>query len=304
MQAEKAADSQWAFDAYQSVRERLPQVDFDNTPQKAANLSAIADQIDVFLLDAFGVLNVGGSAIPGVPERIRSLQAAGKRVMVVSNAAGVPKRVLAQHYADLDYAFATEDIVTSREAMLAGLANQPKRRWGLIGSQKFGMEDFETLNAVFMADDPALYDQVDGFLFYGAGEWTESRQTLLENSLRRTSRPVLVGNPDIVAPVEGGLSRQAGHYAHRLADATGVRAEFFGKPFANIYDLVFQRLPAGIDRSRIVMVGDTLHTDILGGRVAGVKTALVTDFGSLTGTDIDACIQISGLCPDYTLPRP
>ena len=40
---------------------------------------------DLYLLDAFGVLNIGETAIPGGPDRVAGLQNAGKRVMVVAS---------------------------------------------------------------------------------------------------------------------------------------------------------------------------------------------------------------------------
>jgi ribonucleotide monophosphatase NagD (HAD superfamily) len=51
------------------------------------------------------------------------------------------------------------------------------------------------------------------------------------------------------------------------------------------------------------MLGDTLHTDILGAAAAGMSTALVTGHGVLAGMDVDACIAESGIRPDYILPE-
>ena len=61
----------------------------------------------------------------------------------------------------------------------------------------------------------------DAFLLLGSAVWTEDRQEMLLDSLKRNSRPVYVGNPDIVAPREGGFSVEPGSFAHRLADTTG-----------------------------------------------------------------------------------
>ena len=47
------------------------------------------------------------------------------------------------------------------------------------------------------------------------------------------------------------------------------------------------------------MVGDTLQTDILGGRAAGVQTALVTGYGALVGVDPGWAMEVSGIVPDY-----
>lgn len=304
MPPDNSRDARWAFSAYEAVRHRLPSADFPAMSQKAANLSEIADQFDVFLLDAFGVLNVGERAITGAPERVRELQRAGKIVIVVSNAASYPKRVLVQRYVQLGFNIPSANILTSREVILAALSARPAHSIGLMASLEFGGEELEHLDAKFLDDDADLFDAVEEFVLIGSSEWTENRQALLEASLRANPRPVLVGNPDIVAPVVGGLSRQPGHYAHRLADATGVVPEFFGKPFANIFDTVLSRVPDDIAPARIVMVGDTLQTDILGGRVAGIKTALVTDFGSLKGIDVSGAIEQSGIVPDFILPGP
>ena len=50
------------------------------------------------------------------------------------------------------------------------------------------------------------------------------------------------------------------------------------------------------------MIGDTLHTDILGGQGAGLATILVTDHGILAGRDTAPFIEASGIAPDIILP--
>lgn len=300
----KPADAAWAFAAYEAVRDRLPDASFPRSPQTVCDLGDLAPHFDVFLLDAFGVLNVGQSAIPGAPERVRALRRAGKRVMVVSNAASYPKRVLLERYRRLGFAFRPEEVVTSREVLLWAMKTRPVRRRGVMAPDGFGLEEIEHLNAAFLADDPAPYDEAEEFLLIGSGAWTEARQAMLEAALLRDPRPVLVGNPDIVAPRETGLSREPGHFAHRVADATGLAPEFFGKPFANAFEMALSRLPRPLNRRRVLMVGDTLQTDILGGCAAGLRTALITGYGSLAGMDPGRAIARSGIVPDFLLPGP
>ena len=290
-----------AFAAYETVRPRLPAAQFPGGSERVPDLGALMDRMDAFLLDAFGVLNVGESAIPGAVDAVRALRDAGKRVMIVSNAAGYCKRLMLERYARLGFAFAAGDVVSSRDVTLAALHGRPLGRIGLMAARAYGTEGIDHLDAIFLADDPAEYDRADSFVFLGAGEWTETRQALLEDALSRRPRPLYVGNPDLVAPRETGLSKEPGHYAHRIADRTGIVPEFFGKPFGNIFDHALARL-SGVARDRIVMVGDTLQTDILGGRAAGLKTALVTGHGALVGLDPDAAIARSGIVPDYILP--
>jgi len=296
--------SQEAFRAYEDVRHRLPDVArTDISYRTVETLADIADDFDVFLLDAFGVLNIGETAIAGTPERVADLKAAGKRVLVVSNAAGFPQATLMEKYARLGYDFTPEDVITSRAALLVGMNGLPDLHWGLMATRSAGLGDLEGLNLTYLEEDPTVYDRVDGFLMIGSAAWTDIRQDLLETSLRARMRPVLVGNPDIIAPREQGFSVEPGHFAHQLANRTGAVPEFFGKPFRNIFDLAFKRL-GPVDRSRVLMVGDSLHTDILGAQTAGVASALISDYGFFAGQNVAAAISQAGIAPDFVVARP
>ena len=292
-----------AFASYERVRHRLPSTKSNKSYTNLPNLDALVEHMDVFLLDAFGVLNIGDTAIKGVPERIAGLQKAGKRVMVVSNAAGFPHAMLMQKYKTLGYNFAPEDVITSRKAILHALHNTPPSKWGLMATETLGRGDIESFDMIYLTDNAADYDEVETFVLLGSAVWTESRQLLLEDSLKKRPRPVYVGNPDIVAPRETGFSVEPGHYAHRLADKTGIKLQFFGKPFKNIFDLAFARINS-LDLERTVMVGDTLHTDILGGQAAGIKTALIANYGFFAGNDVHSSIITSGIQPDFVLSQP
>ncbi|NNK79771.1 MAG: hypothetical protein HKP40_13795 [Litoreibacter sp.] len=83
--------TQQAFDAYETVRHRLPDVRRLAPERRALRvrcLDDIAEHFDVFLPDAFVVLNIVVRAIGGVPERVAGLQSAGTKVLVVTNVVG------------------------------------------------------------------------------------------------------------------------------------------------------------------------------------------------------------------------
>jgi glycerol 3-phosphatase-2 len=103
----------------------------------------------------------------------------------------------------------------------------------------------------------------------------------------------------LVAPREYGLSLEPGFFAHDLLDS-GADVRFFGKPYANAFDAALPPpIPQSDQRSRVAMVGDTLHTDILGGAAAGLRTVLVSDHGVLKGMDVGRLMQQSGIRPDW-----
>ena len=63
------------------------------------------------------------------------------------------------------------------------------------------------------------------------------------------------------------------------------------------WELVKLRLPE-ITKKDILMVGDTLHTDILGGNKFGLDTVLVLT-GNILPEDVESRIQGSGIVPTY-----
>lgn len=293
-----------ALDAYEAARHRLPTTPpKEGTTERVTSLSAIADRFDVFLLDAFGVLNVGETVIPRAPESVAALQSGGKRVLVVSNAASVDSGDLLKKYRSLGFPFAREDIVTSRETLSSMMNGYRERLWGVVAPAAADLSDLGLQQTWLLEDDPAPYEACDSVLLIGTGDWTDERQMLLEKALQRQSKPVFVANPDIVAPRETGFSVEPGHIAHRLADIADIEPEFYGKPFANIFDLVFERL-GDVDRSRVVMVGDSLHTDILGARAYGIASALIPGFGFFAGGNADQAIERTGIQPDFVVDRP
>ena len=318
------------IEAYESIRARLPQARFCDHWRRLDSLEAVIDVYDVFLFDAFGVLNVGDTAIPGAARRIEALRAAGKRVMVVSNAASVPASALGDKYRRLGFDFRTDEIVSSRDALCAALRGADRDPlevgwdrggaggpavagamlaappggagfcWGAMAMAEADLSDLPVA-VTPLGDDETGYVRSDGFILLSAADWSEARQARLTRALRQRPRPVLVANPDLVAPREHGWSLEPGHFARRLERDTGIRCDYFGKPFANIFSIALRRLGAGVDYSRVLMVGDTLHTDVLGGRAAGLGTALATDHGVSRGLDLEAVSARIGIRPDFVV---
>jgi len=294
-------DAIWTIQQYESVRSLLPMGDIPSQSTRAENLSAISDQFDVFLLDAFGVLNVGETAINGAVKRVELLKNMGKKVLVLTNGARLPAESALNKFLELGFHFELSDIISSRDALVAALPPLPDDGfWGVMSSQN---SQIETLGVPCrrLEDDKLTYNRASGFILLSASEWNESRQLLLRECLLKAPRPILVGNPDIIAPRGSHFSLEPGHYAYELGRDLKLELQLFGKPFANIYDLAFKRLP-NVNFSRVAMVGDSLHTDILGGAAYGVKTVLVTEHGLFSGFDCRPFIMETKIFPDFIIP--
>ena len=288
------------------ARADLPAPPRRGRAEAAGDLVALADRYDAFVLDGYGVVNVGPEPVPGIVEAVRDLRADGRAVMVLTNGAGRPARWTARRYAAWGVDMPEGLVVSSRDALEAELAARPRPGiWGVMAKpgSELGTLPVETAE---LGEDDALYRDADGFILLRSGDWTVERQRRLGEALRRAPRPVLVANPDVSAPYpDGSFSAEPGYWAIRLEAETGVRCERFGKPFAPVFDLALARLgAAGLRRERIAMVGDGIFTDILGGLVAGLGTVLVTGHGLVRDLDWREWAERTGIVPDHVIPGP
>ena len=296
-------DPESILDCYE--RARLPAPARKGRAEPAENLLALVDRYDAFILDGYGVINVGPEPIPGIGGAISALRAAGRKVMVLTNGAGRSSRHTVRRYAGWGLEFPERLVVSSRDALEASLAAQPRPGlWGVMAlpDSELGTLPVET---ALLEDDEALYLRAAGFIFIRSEGWSTARHLLLAQALRESPRPVLVANPDVSAPYPGGrYSAEPGYWALRIEAETGVRCEPYGKPFGPAFDLALSRLGgAGIRRERVAMVGDGLYTDILGGLAAGLGTVLVTDHGLLKGLDWEVRAVQAGIFPDHVVPE-
>ncbi|MCP5083632.1 MAG: HAD-IIA family hydrolase [Alphaproteobacteria bacterium] len=301
--AREFADARWAFERYEAIRPRLPTFDKPGLAQERADLGEIADRFDAFVFDSFGVLNVGEVPIPGAAARIADLRRRGKKVLVLTNAATAPLDTLPLKYADLGFDFSAEEVISSRAILATHLkqhaAPQP---WSVIAPEASNAAELEV--PFTLIEGAAVPEgRAGGVILLSSQTMDDDLYVALKASLASRPGPVLVGNPDLVAPRVEGYSLEPGTYAHQLADDLGLEPEFFGKPYDNAFNAVSVHLGRTVQPHRIAMVGDTLHTDILGGSAAGFGTILVKNYGVLKSLDVTACIEQSGISPDYIVPQ-
>lgn len=294
------ADAEAAFRRYEEIRPRLPATAYPARAGHAPDLGALADRWDGFVLDAFGVLNVGETPIPGAVGRMADLRARGKKLVVLTNAASYTREGVLAKYHRLGFDFTPDEVVSSRDVAVARLDRiAPGAHWAAICAEGDSFADIPAHLTDIHARPEAL-DEADAILFLSTARWSQDWQRRLHDALERRPRPLVVANPDLVAPREDGLSREPGLYAHDLIDRLGTEVHWFGKPFADAFEDAVARtgLPAG----RLAMVGDTLHTDVVGGRAAGLGTVLVADHGLFAGRDVAGYVARSGIVPDVIVP--
>jgi ribonucleotide monophosphatase NagD (HAD superfamily) len=104
----------------------------------------------------------------------------------------------------------------------------------------------------------------------------------------------VVANADTVYPVHGNdVAIAVGGIADLMESALKPDAYMFSYSFARA-----SAITPGVRRKDILMVGDTLETDIRGGNKFGIDTVLVLS-GNTAPDNYQFFIEASGVIPDY-----
>ena len=305
----KNMNADTVINIYESMRDFFPKYQENNQEIiLAPRLENILDNFDALLLDAFGVLNVGSSLIPGIIKTLEKARQKNITLLVVTNGASNNSFKKRDQLASLGLEFSNDEIISSRETAEIFLSfNQPKEPLGILGN--FGDHlNIPNLKCIELEPDIEMFDEMNSFILLGTLQWDTIWQEILFNSLKANPRPLFVANPDLVAPQERKFSVEPAYYVSHLIK-NGIHLPFWlGKPFPTIFELAITRLNelAGrnIPFSRIGMVGDTLHTDILGANSFGLKSILMTKYGLFKNIDLGSIINKTNIIPDYIIESP
>ena len=287
-----------------AVYETLRQVNPPYNPCETVRLHSLRNilrDFDALLLDGFGVLNVGKEAVPGAASLIKEAEEAGVAVLVLTNGASRPTSVFGPKYREMGLPIGDEQVVSSREAMLKGMESITGAIG--IGGPRAVLPEGDDRFVPLDPSRPEQWLEMRSIAFVGSTDWSPRWQECLGKAVE-AGVPVHVANPDVVAPQGKAFSMEPGFWvAAALHDHPGAEMHWYGKPYGPVFDIAMERLETVTgrvdwDTGRVAMVGDTLHTDILGGNAAGLKTVLVTGHGLFRDGGADEAMELTGIRPD------
>ncbi|MBB4284852.1 HAD-IIA family hydrolase [Roseospira goensis] len=292
-----------AWETYLRAGAWLPAPPPPVRPRRVSGLAAVLDGTDIaaVVLDAYGVLHTGGHTLPGAAAAIADVRRRGLPLFVLTNdvthePAGVATGL---HRRGLD--IRPDEVVSGRDLLPQALvAVGGGAGWGVIAIHPRELvARFPALTVVeALADSrPEDWDGLDGFVLVDCFHWNPADLALFRALMARRPRPLIIPNPDVTCPYDGALTLEPGALGLAAARDHGVSVHFLGKPFPDLYALLKARLP-GVAPDRVLMVGDSPHTDILGARGAGLRCLLV-ESGLLHGQDTARRLAESGLWPDF-----
>lgn len=253
-------------------------------PQILEALDDVSDGYDVLLCDLWGCYHNGVAPYPAAVAALERFRAKGGAVVLLTNAPR-PRAAVRRHLDGMGAPAGSYDaIVSSGDATRAAVVEATYgRRLHIVGPER-DAPLYDGADIVATDVDRAEAILCTG-LFDDETETPEDYADLIRRGVAR-DLPFLCANPDII--VDRGAQRLfcAGAIAEAYA-AAGGRTVYFGKPHRPIYDLALaeaERLRPGLDRARVLAVGDGLGTDVLGAEQAGLDAIFVT--GGLSAGDL------------------
>ena len=271
------------------------------------DFKSLLENYKIIFFDAYGVIKNYKGPIPGIEKTFNWLNEQQKSYYIITNDASRSPELLAESYIQNGLSHITADKIIS-SGMLAKEFLDLKVKQGLVAY--LGTEDsahyiehpglktlpLQEMNETNINDITALVLLDDeGF------DWMDGLNKAV-NLLRRRTIPAIVANPDGAYPMskrEIGIA--IGGLSYMIEKITGRKFIRFGKPDSQIFMFALESiLPIHphITKKDILMVGDTLHTDILGGNKFGLDTALVLT-GNLLPEDYENRIISSGISPTF-----
>ena len=265
---------------------------------------ALAEQFDGFLIDLDGVVWIGAEPVPGAPEALQALLAAGKRIVFVTNNPGKPPAAYAERLRSLGVEVGEDQIVTAGivTARLAAEAAGPGGGAFVIGAT--ALKEMVAANGAAVLEGDAAREAdvvvVSGHRGFDFEELLTATRALQHGAaLIATSR-------DPTLPMPGGEWPGTGAILAAIETASGRSAEIGGKPERHLFELALEQLERGSlgtdgvpkepRKLRVAMVGDRISSDIEGGRRAGLATILV-----LSGTSTRAEAEAAEPPPDHVV---
>lgn len=282
-------------------------------------LSEISAQYDALFVDLWGCVHDGVTAYPEAIAALQAYRKSGGIVILVTNSPKPREGVAAQLGQFGVPADAYDSIASSGDSARSAMFR------GMVGEKVYFMGEWTRDSGFFdpieIINDPAQITRVplqeaQGIVCCGPFDPMADPAVNRADFLyaKQKGMKLLCANPDIV--VDRGEVREwcAGALA-ALYTEMGGESLYFGKPHPPIYDLARRRLNAlanKVDSSRILAIGDGIHTDIQGAQGEDIDSLFIT--GGLAASEtktknqpdadaLEAFVTKQMITPTYAIGR-
>jgi len=273
---------------------------------KTDSFRTLAQQFRAIFFDSYGVLKVAGGKVEGGPELIEFLRDEGIEIRVLTNDSSRSQGSQATRFRELGYSsIRSSEIITS--GMMAKLFLKEKITSGKVAylgteaSARYVLDAGCEAVPVSTVTDP---EEINGMVFLDdeGFDWNTDLNAVI-NLIRNRNIPTIVANTDYLYPTSGGkVALATGGIAKLVESVLGRKFLHFGKPDTQMFNYAFEDLnfSDSFAKKDVLMVGDTLGTDIIGGNKFGIQTCLVLS-GNTSMKNYNQDIVRTGIGPDFVV---
>lgn len=283
------------------------------------SVTDIVPQFDIFLLDQFGVLHNGLSALPGAIDAVKYL-CENKTVVVCSNSSQ-RKELAVSRWTAMGFPQEVEFLTSGDVSREFLVSSSDSRGWSKVFV--FGWEN-PLLTSNYLEGLPLTRvsspDQADFLLFHGPETCGEHSISLGDTGLldeipaQTLARAASLGLPAVCANVDmkavsaSNIVRYMPGNLAKAYEAMGGKVFSFGKPSREFFGMALEKavskikaaspnsadeylllrngnagqrsLPkTGVRRLRAIHVGDSLEHDVAGAHASSIDSLLITRHG-------------------------
>jgi NagD protein len=219
-----------------------------------------------FLIDMDGVIYRGSELIPGAVRFVEQLRDRDIPFLFLTNNSQRTRRDVATKLGRIGIDAFEEDIYTCAMATAAFLSRQHPNGTAYVIGEGGLLQALHEVGYSIVDHDP-------DYVVVGEGRTLNLEMMEVAVRLVHGGAKLIATNLDPNCPTQQGLRPGCGAFVAMLESATGVKAFSVGKPSPVMMRAARKAL--GLATDDVVMIGDTMETDILGGVQMGYRTVLV-----------------------------
>jgi HAD superfamily hydrolase (TIGR01450 family) len=239
-----------------------------------------------FVFDLDGCVWTGPILSPGAGDALAALRRAGRRLGFITNNSRLTGDEVRARLEQLG--------VTGADAYLTPLE--------IIGDtirERFGVSRVLVIGAAELADmirraghevlDPKEYRRATVVAVGNDFDLTYERLTAAARAAA-AGAPLVTPNVDPRMPIEGGdFLPGCGALVAAVAAAAGVAPVVVGKPEPPLFEIALRRMRLASHEA--AMVGDSIPSDVMGGKRAGMRTVLYAPDGAPADAPADVIVR-------------
>jgi HAD superfamily hydrolase (TIGR01459 family) len=271
---------------------------------KINSFNELSDQYSLFVFDLWGVVYNGVELYTQTVKFIDHLRSLKKHIIFLSNAPR-PSSITGEKLAKLGLKILdSEKLITSGDFFRFCYQNNIDKMFGPdkkiynLGGD-FNTDLLKGLDINYPSDISNANYIILSILARNESEFTHWDKEMLQAISNNI--PALCINPDMIASHGDSINYTPGTFAKRYKDLGG-RVYYYGKPYLPLYHYALDSFikETGINKNKIIAIGDSLETDIKGATSYGIDSLLLLN-GVHAGTDINSNIILENLFKKFEL---